>query len=63
MIKRNPNPTDRRSFSIALTDYSYSLQNTITKIAKEYSNKIFDRLNESDIENLNLIFSKLNSIL
>lgn len=63
MIKRIPNPTDRRSFSIALTEYSYSLKNNITDIAKEYSEKVFGKIDESDIDNLNLIFSKINNAL
>lgn len=63
MIIRKPNPTDRRSFSIALTNYSYSLEDSITLIAQEYSNKIFDAITETDIENLNNIFSKLNAVI
>ena len=63
MIIRKPNPTDRRSFSIELTNYSYSLKDSITLIAQEYSDKIFDTITETDIENLNHIFSKLNAVI
>ena len=63
MIQRKLNLTDRRSFSIALTDYSHSLKNYIPEIAEEYGNKIFDKLSERDIENLESIFSKLNNVL
>lgn len=63
MIKRTSNPIDRRSFTISLTDYSISLKNSITKIAQEYSDKIFDKISETDIEDLNIIFSKINSVL
>jgi len=62
MIIRKPNLTDRRSFSIALTNYSHSLKDSLTLIAQEYSNKIFDTITETDIENLNHIFSKLNTV-
>ena len=60
MIKRSPNSTDRRSFTISLTPYSYSLKDEIVKIAKKYSDKIFDQITNSDIENLKAIFSKMN---
>jgi len=60
MIKRIPNSTDRRSFTISLTPYSYSLKDEIVKIAKKYSDKIFDQITNSDIENLKAFFSKMN---
>jgi len=63
MVRRNPNPADRRSFIISTTEYSCSLQAPITKIALEYSNKIFERISEDEFEMLKLIFSKFNNIL
>jgi len=62
MVKRLKNPLDRRSFSIALTDYSYSLKDDIIKIAKDYGNKIFNKISESDIAFLNITLSKFHSI-
>ena len=62
MVKRVKNPLDRRSFSIALTDYSYSLKDDIIKIAKDYGNKIFNKISESDIAFLNITLSKFHSI-
>ena len=63
MIRRNPNPTDRRSFTISTTEYSRCLQIPIIKIALEYSNKIFDRINEHEIETMKLVFSKFGDVL
>lgn len=61
MVKRNQNPIDRRSFTISLTEYSISLKNILTAIAKEYSNRLFSRITENDIENLNIILSKISN--
>jgi DNA-binding MarR family transcriptional regulator len=63
MLRRNPNPADRRSFTISLTEYSYSLQMPVIKIALEYSNKFFSRIDEADFENLKNIFAKFNNAL
>lgn len=60
MIKRTPNPQDRRSFSISLTEYSYSLKDDIIKIAKEYSERI--KVTQADMDHLKRIFTKLNDI-
>lgn len=59
MIKRTLNSTDRRSFTISLTTYFYSLKDKIMKIAQDYSDTIFDHITDSDIENLKAIFQKL----
>lgn len=59
MIKRTLNSTDRRSFTISLTTYFYSLKDKIIKIAQDYSDTIFDHITDSDIENLKAIFQKL----
>lgn len=60
MIIRKPNPEDRRSFIIALTDYSSSLKCRIVEISQEYSSKIFSTIAQSDIESLNGILAKFN---
>ena len=59
MVRRNPNPADRRSFTISLTEYSHSLQISMTKTALEYSN----RISENELDILKLIFSKFSDIL
>ena len=63
MLKRQPNPADRRSFTISLTEHSVSLQLPIIKIALEYSSKIFERIDENEIEVLNRIFSMFSIFL
>ena len=63
MIRRNPNLTDRRSFTISLTDYSHSLQLPITKIALEYSNKIFDRISKNELETMKSFFANISDAL
>ena len=63
MIKRISNPADRRSFAISLTDYSHSLKEDATKIAAEYSDRIFNKITKTDIENIHTIFAKINSVL
>jgi len=60
MVKRNQSPDDRRSFTISLTDYSISLQSKLVEIAKNYSEKIFSKISEEDIQNLKAVFFKLN---
>lgn len=63
MVKRIPNHMDRRSFTIALTDYTISLKEVIQSISQEYSNKIFKKINENDINSLNHILSEISKVL
>ena len=60
MVKRSQNQADRRSFIISMTDYSRSLQAPIIKIALGYSNRIFNELDEKEIETLKAILSKIS---
>ena len=63
MIKRIPNQADRRSFTISLTEYSDSLKDKIIKIAKDYSDRIFNEISNSEMESLHAIFSRMNDVL
>ena len=63
MVIRNLNPDDRRSYTISLTDYSRSLQMSIIKIALEYSNKIFNQIEDDEIEVMRRVFAKINGVL
>jgi DNA-binding MarR family transcriptional regulator len=58
LVRRVPNPSDRRSFGISLTEYSQSLKEPIIEIALKYSDKFFGRIDNEDFENLKIIFSK-----
>ncbi len=61
LIMRSKNPNDRRSFSVALTTYSIYLKDNIITVAEKYSNRLFDKITKTDIENLNRALSAIHS--
>ncbi|MDF9839540.1 MULTISPECIES: MarR family winged helix-turn-helix transcriptional regulator [unclassified Paenibacillus] len=52
LVKKTPNPTDRRIFTLALTPEGKMVATTIDHQMNEYLNEAFSRMSEFEVETL-----------